>query len=141
MGLTETGSLKYGVKVEGVWHKNFEMRVATLADQGHEASATFTIDAAGDVTRVFVPDRGREVDGVYVPTPWVGRFRDHGPAWEGGPRIPFQGEVSWIVDGDTVPYWRGRISSVRTIPRDLGQASWPEPGTGIASPSSPPEGT
>jgi len=33
MGLTETGSLKYGVKVEGVWHKNFEMRVATLADQ------------------------------------------------------------------------------------------------------------
>lgn len=31
-GLTETGSLNYGVEVDGVRHKDFEMRVATLAD-------------------------------------------------------------------------------------------------------------
>jgi hypothetical protein len=32
MGLTESGSLKYGVDVDGVRHKDFEMRVATLED-------------------------------------------------------------------------------------------------------------
>jgi len=32
MGLTETGSLKYGVEVDGVRHKDLEMRVATLED-------------------------------------------------------------------------------------------------------------
>jgi len=32
MGLTEKGTLRYGVEVDGVRHLDFEMRVATLED-------------------------------------------------------------------------------------------------------------
>ncbi|HSG07305.1 MAG TPA: DUF6544 family protein [Longimicrobiales bacterium] len=85
--------------------------VATLTDRGLSVSVTVSFSADGDVVRVFVPDRGREVDGAYVPTPWLGRFWDHGPAPDGY-RIPRQGEVAWVLDGDTVPYWRGRLTSV-----------------------------
>ena len=85
--------------------------VATLRDGALAVSVTVSFDSQGDIVGVSVPDRGREVDGALVPTPWVGRFRDHGPV-AGGFRIPLQGEVAWVIDGETVPYWRGRVNSV-----------------------------
>jgi hypothetical protein len=85
--------------------------VARLTDGGITVSATMSFDVDGDIVQVFVPDRGREVDGLFVPTPWVGRFRDHGTV-AGGFRIPRQGEVAWVIDGERVPYWRGRVTSV-----------------------------
>jgi hypothetical protein len=32
MGITEKGTLRYGVEVDGVRHKDFELRVPTMAD-------------------------------------------------------------------------------------------------------------
>lgn len=42
MGITEKGALRYGLEKDGVWHKDFEMRQATLEDM-EEA-----IEAAGE---------------------------------------------------------------------------------------------
>lgn len=82
---------------------------ATLRDGDVEVSVLFGFDAAGDIVSMVVPERGREVDGRYVPTPWKGRVWDHQVV--GGYRIPLQGEVAWVVEGVEVPYWRGRIAS------------------------------
>lgn len=82
---------------------------ATLRDGDVEVSVRFRFDAAGDIVGTLVPARGREVEGVYVPTPWVGRFWDH--AEINGFRVPLQGEVAWIVGGVEEPYWKGRLTS------------------------------
>ncbi|HSW31310.1 MAG TPA: DUF6544 family protein [Longimicrobiales bacterium] len=82
---------------------------ATLRDGDVEVSVLFGFDAAGDIVSMLVPERGREVDGEHVPTPWKGRVWDHQVV--GGYRVPLQGEVAWVVDGVEVPYWRGRITS------------------------------
>ncbi len=83
---------------------------ATLRDGSVQVAVQFRFDAEGDLTSIFVPDRPVEVDGAYVPRPWVGRFWDHQEV--DGYRIPLQGEVAWVVDGVEVPYWRGRMASV-----------------------------
>ncbi|HKJ03005.1 MAG TPA: DUF6544 family protein, partial [Longimicrobiales bacterium] len=48
--------------------------VATLTDGDVSVSVTVSFDGDGDIVGALVPDRGREVDGDFVPTPWVGRF-------------------------------------------------------------------
>jgi hypothetical protein len=83
---------------------------ATLRDGDLEVSVRFGFDASGDIVSMLVPERGREVGGTYVPTPWKGRLFDHQDV--GGYRIPLRGEVAWVVDGVEVPYWRGRMASV-----------------------------
>jgi hypothetical protein len=83
---------------------------ATLRDGDVEVSVRFGFDASGDIVSMVVPERGREVDGIYVPTPWKGRLWDHQDV--DGYRIPLQGEVAWVVDGVEVPYWRGRMAAV-----------------------------
>jgi hypothetical protein len=84
---------------------------ATLRDGDVQVSVEFRFDAAGDPVSIFVPERPAEVDGAYVPRPWVGRFWDHQEV--DGYRIPLQGQVAWVVDGVEVPYWRGRIVEAR----------------------------
>lgn len=84
--------------------------VVTLVDGPCSASVHVHFDGEGDVVGIYVPDRGREVEGRYVPTPWRGRFGSHRDV--GGFRIPLEGEVAWVVDGEEVPYWRGRIVAV-----------------------------
>jgi hypothetical protein len=83
---------------------------ATLRDGDVQVSVQFRFDAAGDLISIYVPERGRDVKGVSVPTPWVGRFWGHQEM--DGLRIPLEGEVAWVVDGVEVPYWRGRVASV-----------------------------
>jgi len=85
--------------------------LATLEDGGFTVTAEFRFDAEGDVAEVFVGDRMREVDGRWVATPWIGRFRDHQDVV--GFRIPFHGEVAWILPEGEHAYWRGRVESVR----------------------------
>ena len=86
---------------------------ATLVDRGTSVSLRFTFDATGDLMEVYGL-RQREVDGRYVETPWIGRFRDHQEV--GGYRIPLHGEVAWVIEGAEVPYWRGTIVEVEFVP-------------------------
>ena len=85
---------------------------ATLEDRGTTVTLRFTFDEDGDPIEVF-GIRAREVDGTYVDTPWIGRFRDH--AERGGYRIPIYGEVAWVIDGEERPYWRGTVTSVEFV--------------------------
>lgn len=83
---------------------------ATIVDHGHRVSIEVTVSATGDITRVFIPDRMREIDGRYEPTPWDVVCADH--QWHGGVRVPVTCEVAWLLPGGRLPYWRGRITSV-----------------------------
>ena len=51
--------------------------------------------------------RHRDVKGTPVLTPWIGRFRNY--ERRDGLMIPLEGEVEWLVAGERLPYWRGRI--------------------------------
>lgn len=84
---------------------------ATLRDGDVQVSVQFRFDAAGDLVGMWVPARPRVDAGVSRDLPWVGRFREHRDV--DGYRIPGAGEVAWVVDGVEVPYWRGRLTSVR----------------------------
>jgi len=46
-----------------------------------------------------------------VPTPWEGRL--WGYELSDGMRVPLQGEVAWHLPEGPMPYWRGRITSLR----------------------------
>ena len=83
---------------------------ATLADHGVTASVEFRFGASGEIVRSCAV-RYRDVNGVPVPTPWLGRYGDY--ARVDGMMISRSGEVEWVLpDGSRLPYWRGRITSV-----------------------------
>ena len=82
--------------------------MATLTDGDASASLTFTFDPQGDPVRVE-GQRDRAIDGGFAKTLWIGTFSEH--AEVNGLRIPLYGEVGWMIDGELVPYWRGRIQA------------------------------
>ena len=51
--------------------------------------------------------RHRDVKGTPVLTPWIGHFGDYGS--RDGMMIPLAAEDEWLVAGERLPYWRGRI--------------------------------
>lgn len=83
---------------------------ATLEAGGTSVSLDFRFGPDGLVESVFAPARSRDVNGVSVPTPWVGRFSEY--AERGGMRIPLAGEVGWVLPEGERPYWRGRVVEV-----------------------------
>lgn len=83
---------------------------ATIAAGGIGVSLDFRFGPDGLVESVFAPARGRDVNGVSVPTPWGGRFSEY--AERGGMRIPLAGEVGWVLPEGERPYWRGRVVEV-----------------------------
>jgi hypothetical protein len=82
---------------------------ATLRHGPTEAAAIFEFDAAGDIVTVSARRPMAAGDG-YVLTSWQGRFWQH--MERDGLRIPLQGEVAWLLDGEWRPYWRGQIVHV-----------------------------
>src|SRR5690606_14605749 len=81
----------------------------TLTDSGIRVSLDVHFAPSGEIVRVEA-ERYRDVDGVGVPTPFVGHFRDY--AEVGGMRIPLEGEVEWILPEGRLSYWRGRIERI-----------------------------
>ena len=84
---------------------------ATLRDSNVSVTLLFRFDHAGLIGSVRAEARGRVVDGVAVPTPWEGRL--WGYELRDGMRVPLQGEVAWHLPEGPMPYWRGRITSLR----------------------------
>lgn len=71
------------------------------------ADVALKLDRDGRISEVFSPDRGALIGGIYVPTPWRGRFTDyrlHDGRW-----LPFAGEVAWGAGDGAWTYWQGRI--------------------------------
>ncbi len=82
---------------------------ATLRDGATEVSATFEFGPAGEIVSVTA-ERHLAAESSFVLTPWNGRFWQH--EVRAGMRIPVRGEVSWLLDGEWRPYWRGRVVRV-----------------------------
>jgi hypothetical protein len=70
-------------------------------------------DASGNLIGASAPDRPRLEDGVAVPTPWRGRFWDHGEL--GGLRVPRRAEVAWDLPDGPFAYWRAEETSLEVI--------------------------
>jgi len=85
--------------------------LATLTDSGTTVSLRFHFNDVGEITGVFTPGRYREVNGKYELTPWGGHFRSYEE--RDGMRIPVEGDVEWRLQGESFPYWTGRIMEVR----------------------------
>lgn len=82
---------------------------ATLIDNGTTISLTFHFNEANEIDLVEGP-RYRETDGGAELTPWRGRFWNY--AEREGVRVPLNGEVAWVLEGNQEPYWRGKLVSL-----------------------------
>ncbi|WP_456401636.1 DUF6544 family protein [Hydrogenimonas sp.] len=86
---------------------------ATIHDGNLTASVVFAADESGDIVEVTSRDRLRPVKGGLEPTGWRMRIDSYTTA--DGLRIPGEVEESWIVEGNTLPYSRGRIASAKRL--------------------------
>lgn len=87
---------------------------ATLTDGSVVARIDFHFDDQGDIVRIE-GDRPRDVAGSDPEMGrWVGIFSDY--VEHDGIRYPLEGEVSWINDNGSEPYWRGRIEEIAFDP-------------------------
>jgi hypothetical protein len=82
---------------------------ASLSDSGITVEMDVHFASDGTIERVEML-RYRDVDGVGVRTPFVGRFRDFQRVE--GMMIPMEGEVEWLLPEGRLNYWRGRIVKV-----------------------------
>lgn len=67
------------------------------------------LDDHGHIVSILADDRPRKEGTGSVERPWRGRFfdyRKHQERW-----LPFEGEVSWVLDGQPFIAWRGKILS------------------------------
>lgn len=83
---------------------------ASLTDSGTTVSLEFRFNDRGEIVSVFAPVRFREVNGQYIPTPWLGRFWNYEERH--GILLPIDGEVAWQVSGVSFPYWRGKLVDI-----------------------------
>jgi hypothetical protein len=81
---------------------------ATTRVAGVTASIDYHFGKDGLVERVYAAERGRDVGGRSVPTPWEGYLFEWGEL--GGVRVPLAGEVAWLLPEGRQAYWRGRIT-------------------------------
>lgn len=80
---------------------------ATLTDSGISVSLDFHFGESGQILRVE-GERYRDVNGLGVPTPFVGQFGDYGEI--DGLKIPLEGEVEWDLPEGRLTYWMGQVT-------------------------------
>lgn len=83
---------------------------AVVTDGALRVSVELTVNARGELTRMYTPARLRDVDGVGVPTPWTATFRGWRPM--DGLMIPTAGEVTWLLPDGPFTWWRGQVVDV-----------------------------
>ena len=83
---------------------------ATLVDGPLGPTLLFRFNDDGLIDSVRAEARGRTVGREIVMTPWQGRWSDYRE--HGGMRVPFSGEVAWLLPQGTKPYWRGTVTAL-----------------------------
>jgi hypothetical protein len=83
---------------------------ATLVDGPLNLTLLFRFNDDGLVESVRAEARGRTVGGQVVMTPWQGRWSDYRE--HGGMRVPFSGEVAWLLPQGAKTYWRATITTL-----------------------------
>lgn len=84
--------------------------MATINDSGITVSLDFEFNEMGEIIGVYTKERYREVNGKYELFPWRGKFSTYIDIQ--GYRIPSVGEVTWILEEGTFPYWRADLTKV-----------------------------
>lgn len=87
----------------------------TLTDPGAEGGALsatmlFRFNEENLIESVYAEERGAEVNGEMVPTPWEGRWWSYEE--RDGMLVPTEGEVAWLFPDRRKPYWRGRMDEL-----------------------------
>lgn len=90
--------------------KDDHSATATLRDRGLEVSLLFEFDDE-DMVRQISGERYKEAQGQFALERWLISCGD--PSQRDGIRIPTRCEVAWLENGLPVPYWRGRITTIR----------------------------
>lgn len=67
--------------------------LATLTESGTTVSLEFRFSTNGEVIEVHSSSRFREIDGEFVPTPWLGKFWNYQE--QNGMLVAMNGEVEW----------------------------------------------
>lgn len=83
---------------------------ATLSDGALSLTMLFRFDADGLMESVRAEARGRMVGQVTTMAPWEGRWSDY--RLQDDLRVPFTGEVAWLLPEGRKTYWRGTIRSL-----------------------------
>ncbi len=84
--------------------------LAILEDGETSVSLLFEFGPDGLVHSVRADERYREVDGMIVATPWLGRHWNY--EWRDGVLVPLEGEVAWLLPDGPRPYWRGTVERI-----------------------------
>jgi hypothetical protein len=82
---------------------------ATLTDGATTVSIDVHFAPSGEIVRVTAI-RPREVNGTFVPTPWLAHLTSYEP--RSGMMIPMAGDVEWDLPSGGMPYWRARLTDV-----------------------------
>jgi hypothetical protein len=83
---------------------------ATVTDAGMTVSCDVSFGEQNQIERVQAM-RHRSVGGKSVLVPWIGHFGDYRRV--DGMMIPMVADVEWVLAGENVPYWRGRVVEAR----------------------------
>ncbi len=94
------------------WRKIDSSTVEVSSDSPGGPARVRLVFEDGDIVGIEADDRPRMVGGRTIPTPWRGRFLDYREL--NGWRIPTRAEVSWMIDGQRVPVWRGEVTDYAT---------------------------
>jgi hypothetical protein len=83
---------------------------ATLTDHGISVSLEFEFGESGEIVRSYTPDRGRAVNGAWVPTPSACHYSEYVSVGE--MMVPRQGEAQWLLPEGALPYCRLNLSHI-----------------------------
>jgi hypothetical protein len=79
--------------------------------EGTRGEIQLRLDENGRIGSVIAENRPRKEGAGFVERPWRGRFfdyREYQERW-----LPFEGEVSWLLDTEMFVAWQGKILSWR----------------------------
>ena len=101
-----------GAVWEAVDDSSARVTLSDVSASGGPLSATMLFRFNDDdlIESVYAEERGAEIDGEFVPTPWEGRWWSYEE--RAGMLVPTRGEVAWLFPDGRKPYWRGRITGV-----------------------------
>lgn len=93
---------------ELTWRRDGPDALAVSVGTGEDvAEVLLEFDGDGRIASASAHDRPRSEKGLFIPTPWRGRFS--GYSGRAGRWIPTFGEVAWEIDGSEFVYWQGQV--------------------------------
>jgi hypothetical protein len=94
-----------------IWHPvDAHSARVSMSDGQVTVSLLVRFGEDGLIESVYADERGREVDGAVVPTPWEGRWGNY--ERRDGILIPTEGEVAWLLPEGRKPHWKGRVDEI-----------------------------